>query len=184
MQNFLDIFSKIFNQKFFLHAHTKQHWLLLLETIKKFLSQSILEKMSKKFCLESDILSYMIRAYMYVSEIHRFNILCSSTLALSAKDHQFTFHTNFRELGNVKSWFTVCKKGQQNTYAQLLGVDFPTLWDSKDDFFFLERQMGHDCPQVDPVACYFTAKNHSCLPPNNILSRYLIASYLATLLYL
>ena len=29
---------------------------------KKFLSRSILEKMSKKFCLESDILSYMIRA--------------------------------------------------------------------------------------------------------------------------
>ena len=29
---------------------------------KKFLRRSILEKMSKKFCLESDILSYVIRA--------------------------------------------------------------------------------------------------------------------------
>ena len=80
------------------------------------------------------------------------------------------FVLEFRAMKNSESQFA-CKKGQENTYGQLLlgpGVDFPTLWDSKDDFFFLERQMGHDCPQVDPVARYFAAKNHSCLPPNNI----------------
>ena len=61
--NLLDIFSKIFNQKnFFACSHKAALVTASRNYEKKFLSRSILEKMSKKFCLESDILSYMIRA--------------------------------------------------------------------------------------------------------------------------
>ena len=47
---------------------------------KRFLSRSILEKMSKKFCLESDILSSMIRA------ISAFFSLCCLYLSLQISD--------------------------------------------------------------------------------------------------
>ena len=62
-QNFLDIFSKIFNRNFFFACSHKAALVTASRNYeKKFLSGSILEKISKKFCLESDILSYMIRA--------------------------------------------------------------------------------------------------------------------------
>ena len=63
-QNFLDIFSKNFNQIFFACSHKVALVTASRNYEKKFLSRSILEKMSKTFCLESDFLSYMIRAFV------------------------------------------------------------------------------------------------------------------------